>query len=425
MVWDHRVRHRAGLARLVAGLAVFGLPLLTGEGVGAADTPPGSTQTVYLEYHEFGPPLPYPMFWELDITPQFAPFKKEPDWGGRLVRRGTINSAFRGGERPDTNAAATINLAFAWDYNQGKLCLDANRNGDLTDDAVCSAEPQPGNQSSQNFTSLHLKLSPAAQSHPVLVDLCLVVAKGRNDLRGGLAWRSCWQGKVVLPGREYQVGLIEHPNYLGSTREAWLLFRPWEQRNETFFLYVTPSEPSYFEFGTNLFVGGQAYRLNGSYLPGDTPRYKLELSEAQLELGELALSGQFIQRLLLKGHKAKEPFTVVLDRPGPKVRIPRGTYTNCSVVLKEQAVAALGNYQDWSTRKRITIRADKTAVLAAGGPLTNSVTVRKRGRTLTFDYELLGAGGRYQLLTTERAKPPQLAIYQSGKRVASGTFEFG
>jgi len=32
-----------------------------------------------------------------------------------------------------------------------------------------------------------------------------------------------------------------------------------------------------------------------------------------------------------------------------------------------------------------------------GGPLTNWVTVADQGRTLTFDYQLQGAGGRYRL----------------------------
>ena len=61
-----------------------------------------------------------------------------------------------------------------------------------------------------------------------------------------------------------------------------------------------------------------------------------------------------------------------------------------------------------------------------GGPLTNWVTVAAQGRTLTFEYQLQGAGGRYRLAgPVDRSKPPQVAIYQNGKEVGSGNFEFG
>ena len=65
-------------------------------------------------------------------------------------------------------------------------------------------------------------------------------------------------------------------------------------------------------------------------------------------------------------------------------------------------------------------------MLTAGGPLTNSVTVTRRGNLLVFDYRLLGAGGdTYQLGTTDYSKPPQFAVYQGDQKIASGNFEFG
>jgi hypothetical protein len=142
----------------------------------------------------------------------------------------------------------------------------------------------------------------------------------------------------VLQGRECQVGLIEHPNHLCSTAEACLLLRPWEQREKPFSL--EDGLLTGFEYGANLFAYGQAYRLTCSYLPGDTPKYKLELTEAQAELGEVALTGKFIQRVVLREHQAKVPYTVVLDRPEPRVRIPIGIYNKHWLALKEKDTEA-------------------------------------------------------------------------------------
>jgi hypothetical protein len=63
-------------------------------------------------------------------------------------------------------------------------------------------------------------------------------------------------------------------------------------------------------------------------------------------------------------------------------------------------------------------------VLAAGGPLTNSVALSRQGASLSLSYQLLGAdGGRYRLLGPR--KEPEFAIYRADKKVASGKFEFG
>jgi hypothetical protein len=129
---------------------------------------------------------------------------------------------------------------------------------------------------------------------------------------------------------------------------------------------------------------------------------------------------------VLRGHQAKTPYTVVLDRPEPKVRIPVGTYNKYWLALKHKDTEAFCHYADWLNPKPVTITASKLAVLNMGGPLTNWVTVEKRGRTLTLEYQMLGAGGRYRLSgPVDRTKPPQVAIYQNGKPVGSGKFEFG
>ena len=402
-------------------LAIVGLPLLFDATAGAVDAPAGTSQTVFLEYQELGSRI---RGWQLNITPPTEPFRKELHWGGRHICRGTINSAFHDAEGPGTSPGHTINLPFAWDYTQGKLYLDLNRNGDLTEHAACSTQPGSGDYFYETFTNIHLAFNAEAPSHPVLVDIALYAHKGKAISGGNLTWYSFWQGKAVLQGRECQVGLIEHPNHLGSTAEASLLFRAWSERGKDFSL--EDGLLIGFDYCTNLFAYGQPYRLGCAYLPGDAGKYKLELTEAQAELGEVVLTGKSIQRVVLWEHQAKAPYTVVLDRPQPKVRVPVGTYNRYWVALRERATEAFSDYRDWFRPKPVTITAAGALTLPMGGPLTNWVSVAAQGRTLTFEYQLQGAGGRYRLVgPVDRSKPPEMAIYQNGKEVGSGKFEFG
>jgi hypothetical protein len=401
--------------------AILGFLLLVGATAGAADSRASATQTVYLEYQELGSRI---KGWRLNITPQTEPFKKEPDWGGRQICRGTINSAFHGVEKPGATPNHAINLPFAWDYIQGKLYLDLNRNGDLTEHPAYSTSPGTGDYFYKTFTNLHLAFNGAAPTHPVLVDIALYAHKGKAISGGNLTWYSFWQGKAVLQGHECQVGLIEHPNHLGSTSGALLLLRPWAERGKEFSL--EDGLFTGFDYCTNLFAYGQAYRLSCAYLPGDAAKFKLELTEAQAELGEVVLTGKSIQRVVLWEHQAKTPYTVVLDRPRPKNQVPVGAYNRYWVALRERATEAFSDYRDWGHPKSVTVTAASVLTLPMGGPLTNWVTVAAQGRTLNFEYQLQGAGGRYRLAgPVDRSKPPQVAICQNGKEVGSGKFEFG
>jgi hypothetical protein len=203
------VGSRAGVASLAGWLAMFGGVVPTGAQEQATAAPGGSAQTVYLDYRELDTRI---IGSRLNITPRAEPYKKEPDWGGRAICRGTINSAFHGVEKPGASPGHSINLPFAWDYKQGKLYLDVNRNGDLTDDAVYSTTPSPGNYYYQTFTNIQITFDAQASAHRVLVDIAVYGYDGKNVSGGNLTWHSYWQGKALLGDRECQVGLVENPN---------------------------------------------------------------------------------------------------------------------------------------------------------------------------------------------------------------------
>ena len=411
----------ASVASLAGWLAMSCWLVPLGAAAQATAAPAGSTQTVYLEYREVDS---YVNGSSLKITPRAEPFKKELDWGGRKICRGTINSAVRGVEKPGAAPINSINLPFAWDYQKGKLYLDVNRNGDLTDDEVYSTKPTPGEYFYQSFTNLHLTFDAQASAHRVKVQLNLYGHAGQNRPGGNLMWHYYWQGKALLGGSECEVGLIENPTRMGTTTEADLMLRPWKDWEKPF--NMEDGRVTGFQYCTNLFACGQAYKLKCAYLPGDTPRFKLELTEANVELGEVALTGKYIERLILREHQVKVPYFVVLDRPEATAKIPVGTYNKCWAALKEKETEAYSDYRDWLGARPIAISASNVAVLHAGGPLTNWVAVENQGRSLSFEYQMQGDGGRYRLIGSEdRTKPPEVAIYQKGKQVGSGKFEYG
>jgi len=73
---------------------------------------------------------------------------------------------------------------------------------------------------------------------------------------------------------------------------------------------------------------------------------------------------------------------------------------------------------------RISVAGTNPAVLAAGGPLTNTVSVSRNGKNLALNYKLVGADGQAYELQGQR-KEPQWAVQRAGRQLDSGSFQFG
>jgi hypothetical protein len=370
----------------------------------------GATQTVYLDYRELSHSVNN---WGLSLDAQTAAFKKEPALGGRNVTRGTLK----------LGSGTDHFLPLIWDQSSGKLYLDLNRNHDFTDDpggVFTCTQPTRYASNYQTFTNIHLSFKTSGGSHPALVDLSLY---RYSQIGGSIGSRSYWEGKISLQGRDWQLGIIENvTSRPGSTDSGYLLLRPWAARNKPFFLQDGSLDG--FQFSRDLFFDGEAYHLNCAYLEQEGgPRYKVDLEKRQAELGELKLSGKYIKRLVLPGTK----FTVVLDQPEPVVKVPVGSYGRCQVQLEQggaQAYREATRFNYSPGEKATTVTVTKPAVLTVGGPLTNSITVSRRGRALNLGYQCLGAGGEaYTLLGARRE--PEFAAYRGGKKIASGKFQFG
>jgi hypothetical protein len=354
------------------------------------------------------------------LTPQTTPFKKEPAPASGKTIRGVLN--FGGGN----------SMPFLWQPDAGKLCLDLNRNQDLTDDpdGVFTAPASKSAFSYQTFTNVRLSFNTASGKFRVLADILLYDYGSEQGC--GIETRSFWQGKLTLQGRDWQAGIVPFSLFSapGSFENSRLLLRPWEQRNQPF--SATDGLLATVPLSRKLFLDGRAWQVqcparsqDGEAIPS------LQFTEQSAALGELKITGRFIQRMVLTVKPSKvesskvEPYLVVLDQPAASVQIPVGDYNPPEIAL-EQGGAAAYNYSLSQEGRPISVDGKTPAVLNAGGPLTNSITASRQGQDLVLDYILLGAGGAaYKMATNGMTQPPSFAIYKGEKKIESGDFEFG
>jgi hypothetical protein len=370
----------------------------------------GATQTVYLEYRELREGV---TTWDVPLGIQAAPFKKEPVLGGRKIIRGNLKFG----------SSADQFLPFIWDKSEGKFYLDLNRNQDFTDDTggafSCTAPGRNGDYY-QTFTNIHLSFKTRGGTHPMLLDFHWY---DYNQPHANASPRSYWAGKVSLQGKDWQLGIVENARATpGQAEQGDLVLRPWAARNSGFQLQDGSLDG--FPFCSDLFFNGEAYHLRCAYdEQAGAPRYKVELAPRQPKLGELKFAGQFIKRVVMPGRD----FTLVLDNPGPVEKVPVGSYHAAQVLLEKGGVQAKRDVPRYGVSpdiKGTTVTATKPAVLTVGGPLTNTVTVDRRGRALNLGYKLVGVSGEdYQLMGARNQ--PSFAAYRAGKKIASGKFEFG
>ncbi len=386
-----------------AAFGVLLVSLLLGRSVavhGAEDEPTRPARfSVPLEYREHSDPKPV-IYLPVDSAVSFA---KEPEVPDARWRRGS----FKTGTQP---------LGFAWDQTHGKLYLDLNRNLDLTDDPE-SVFPAEGKPSSGNFPGVRFDVDTSAGRCPFLVDLRLY-DYGGTQIGGSAVLRSFFRGRLELQGSSWEVGVLKNPfEPLDSSPGTQLLLRPWDPTTAT--LHTNSEIYEAASYRSNLFLQGEAFRAATAFATvGGKPGVGLQLERLDLPLGEVRITGQFVRRLLLYG---EGDWLVILDQLDATVRVPAVRYPHQQVWLRKDGAEAQAYLND-----TLNVAPDGSAVLPAGGPLTNVVRLSRRGRALRLDYELQGNGGhRYKLAGPRSEAAPEFVIFQGDRRLASGKFEFG
>jgi hypothetical protein len=373
-----------------------------------SSSPSSNATTALLDYQETDYSV---VNWGVSLTRQTIPFKKEPVAASGKIVRGVLNFG----------ADSSNSIPFVWQRDTGKLYLDLNRNQDLTDDPAgvfLARMLRPLNY--QTFTNVHLLFNTASGRCRVLADINFWDYGSRPNCN--LAVRSFWQGKMTLQGRDWQVGIVQNVlSQSGSSENSRLLLRPWEKRNQSF--NANDGSLAAVPFSRKLFVDGHAYQLDWLAGPQDgEAKPALQFTGQSAPLGELKITGKFIQRLVLPGG----PYLVVLDQPAASVQVPTGSYNQPDIRLGQNGAEAFCQSGQSQLGRRISVNDKTPAVLNVGGPLTNSVTASRHGQDLRLFYRLVGAGGEtYQLANENRSHPPEFAIYKGDRKIASGKFEFG
>lgn len=379
---------------------------LAGDPSATAGAPTGQVITVPLNYQE----APYGfLFSDPVIKYRAVPFPKEPALARGPITRGVLWF----GVSPSNS------IAFIWQSGANKLVLDRNRNEDLTDDpgGVFSARVLKAAVSScisQLFTNVHLTFPASSASPPVLVDLHFFQQANRpRSLLCNAGMRSYWQGKVTVGGHDWQVGMMQNlSDQPGLFAKGQLLLRPWEERNREFDACSDPADtwpvpweyrnkalksPDTLAFSPKLFFEGHAWQLDWSVEPLSAQEtLALRFTEQQPALGELQITGSFIQRLFLMG----EPYTVVLLQPPGSVKVPVGRYSQPNIRLKQGPTAAYFNSLPPSGKgsvpdlkvggvhpflaptepgQAVVVDEQRPAVLVVGGPVTNFVSAVQEG----------------------------------------------
>ena len=397
------------LAAVLVGVFLVFNGAFGGETTAASNSSTAPVVAVQLEPVEVG--YSY-MSRGLPLLWQSTPFGKEPSPGGNKSLRGTLLVG-----QGSSNA-----LAFVWDRTAGKLYLDLNRNLDLTDDPAgvftCRDSAYP--RTDQTFTNILLSSQTLSGKREWRVDLNFYGYGSRPNCSARM--HSFAQGKATLHGSDWQAGILENPFGTSSPMDgAYLLLRPWAERDAPFNTYAGSFEA--ISLPRKLFVQNHAYRLDcTNELTEDGVRLKLQFAEEHPASGELKITGDFVRRLVLEGG----PYLVIVDEPQSEVKVPAGRYSLSGVWVKKGHTEAYreAGYRQLTTW--VTIDEKKPATLTAGGPLTNSVALSRRGKHLSLSYSLLGAGGEvYQLKQQDLNHPPEFAVYKGDEKIASGKFQFG
>ncbi len=132
---------------------------------------------------------------------------------------------------------------------------------------------------------------------------------------------------------------------------------------------------------------------------------------------ELKLDGENIEKLILQSGNQKHTF----NKPGKSIMLEPGTYHVSELHL--QGGFAYFVSQSPARPEPIQVGPGEPAILKAGEPLEQCITVQRKGQLLAMDYQLIGIGGeRYRF---ESVHHPKFAIYKGNKEIASGKFRFG
>lgn len=340
------------------------------------------------------------------------PFDKEPDFGEHKILRGQLGTWTLGTEK---------DVCFIWDVTAGKLYVDLNGDGDLTNDpnGVLKTDSDTGGRYQfHNFPEFslsvesqegvhHYRINATGQNYPSFHYVTFVV-------------RSGYGGDVELYGQNWEFEIVDRLRTQvgpGDTLSA----RPKKEDGESTLQNYIAGLPA----SRRLFLDGRCYDMRFEFrkTESQTPALWCTLTEKDVPLAKLRVEDQNVSQLVLG-----DDDMLIIPRLGDEeMTVPVGDFSCQSLSLKvdEERTASPRVPRDIV----VSISPDGENVLCAGGPLNQSVQIERVGKTLRFNYEIIGAGGEkydiQQLTNYDYDKKPSVAIYKGNLQVGSGSFEYG
>ena len=291
-----------------------------------------------------------------------------------------------------------------------RLIIDANGNGDLSDDEAVKAFS--AHQSGAQFGPVRVVLP--GEDGPVTYHLH-ARSYSQPNYRRLYIQPACWyEGDVRIGGKTWRCQLVDF-NANGTFDDT----------------SATGSQTDRIRIGT-----GDDFETHfvGKYVQVDGALYAVSPARdgafvsltprTDVPMGTVQLTAQ-VTRFLAAGENGL--FTVEsADGTG---RLPAGTYRLYRWELeRKDERGALWKAQGSGSSKAFEIRKGKTTELAFGEPLTATVKATKTGATHRFDQSLRGSLGESVSLTRNGSRPsaPKLRITNAaGDYDKTFTFEYG
>ena len=384
----------------------YWLSLLTvGVSVGSLFAAAGDEHSFELAWQAEG----FSDFMEASLD-RSEPFSKEPDLGSRDVLRGELSFGPSGHEEQ---------MGFVWDKLEGKLYVDLNRDGDLTNDpngVLISDEPRQSQYYHQNFPVFPLSFSMDLGVHHYRLRASMQ-SYGNRYKHAQFYVDSGYSGKTELCGKQWMVsvndkltGAIQQGNQLS-------VFSTDKSVSNSINLLPLPK---------SIFLDGRCYDVSFDFKKSENPSPSLwcTLREKTVPTGTLQIESKWVHRLVLGNGE----LLIVPEPVEGAAIVPTGNFRvqQCNLKYdKEKPVISPTRLNEM----KVVVSETGENVLRIGGPLDSQVKIQRMGKVLKFDYELVGAGGEkydvQQITNYDNDKKSSVTIYKGDMQVGSGSFEFG
>ena len=313
---------------------------------------------------------------------------------------------------PFTKLISSLEMGLLWDREGRKLYLDANRNGDLTDDPAYDGTV--GDKDIQEFRGIRVKKGD-----------CPFTIGSIGDPRGAggmeMHVQSAWQGEIELAGVKRALAVLAGPGQAsGHAGQVYLGLVPdAEGKTEL----PVNSEPLKLDDAYRLFVDGHdytvSYDLDESASP---PAMVATFQEVECKTTTKSFQGPDLLRVQMQGQRGG---MVIIDKPRGDVEVPDDRV--------QMVVATLWRADDPGVClvDRMYLGSDKmrSGNMTFGEGLSQSLETNRYGpwintRLLWKDR----AGQTYTALAVTPGKTaprPKIAIRQGDTVLFDGCLEYG